>query len=439
MWSRKHLFLLCVVLLGSYGSRPCFAQVDIAADKHELEILISKIRTLDKLDLIRASGIDRSALEKGEFETTAQFDVRRNKTEQTAQDLRAKVAYQDDPERVEIYRQIDGILSKSYPGNVSLELGPYDADKQFFPLYVDNVFLEPLAVPLKEAPAFKAGFGKTAIKTRVGLLLDFNDRAKEYVIDGTINVGSLTYLIHRPTLDVEWAMRMTFGNFESVHNTSQWSMSAENFDDENEPIKNALTLQTRVAAIKKIYTLGSSGTKKLLVTISAPGDSYTGSADDFECHGFGVVVTSSLIVKDGEGWRLQHLKKQTNVSGGWCNGPLPKIVSLGPDNDVMWFDLSYMQMGYQTSWVELISISDRPFQRVAYIETGSDNLGAVTGGKNAESYRSTVTVVAGATRYALIKIFTIGRKAKLVGKRYVLAPMSKTTIYKFNGTKYEAQ
>ena len=433
LFKKLRFFGLCACIVVAFNDAGTYGQ-GLVVDKSRLETLTAELRRLDATLMQKAGQIEGSIATKGEFETTAQFETREKEGEESARQIRREISYQDGPVYDKIYREISSIISKSYRRSFGVRVGTYDADRQRFPLFVNDKPNDFLSVPLANAPEVKGQISDALTDGRVALSVDENDSASEYLIEGTIQIGARVYRVPTSTLNVTRAMLIAFGNFDTGRMLSRLRLSQQNYGDD--ATVRPVEITETFAGLGRLLPIGTGGTRQLLLTISSPSSDFSNPAD-FSCHGCGVILSAAVFRKDGSGWRMEQLKKQIVVNGGWGDGPIPKLMSLGQEKPTLWFDLSYMQMGYSSSWVELIAIENNQIRRIAYIETGADNLGAVSSGKEMESYKSTVEVLSGVTTEHLpIKVSTTGRKAKRVGKRYVLAPFKKTTIYEYKDGKY---
>lgn len=407
---------------------------EIEKPKRQIESLVSELEKIDSEQRRELSRLQKQSREKGEFETTQQYEERTKKQQDEWLVIYNQVENQEGAKREEIYKQINSILSKEFSSGFDARLGNYDADKQQFPLFVTGGFQEILSVPLAEARELKENFSKAETIGSLGLVLDGN-KAKEYLIWGKIKYNGKTYNINTINFDSIRAMKMVFGNYNERIKVSSWKHHLLQQDSDNLDSYVPASVYARFLTLKTYQDNGIE--KKLLITKTAP-ESELLDEDSYSCHGCSVVVSLALFNKQNGYWKVEQVQKNTGRFGSWGQVPLPEIVKIGNNKYALKYDLFNMGMGYETGWEDYIAIDKGKFNAIYNVITYSNNLGAAPPIKDQINTKSKVVFrpVPNSVYYD-IYVNTTGKKGKLVGKRYILSPFVKTEIYKFSNGKYE--
>lgn len=420
------LFVLLTVFGQATGQIASSSQIN--ADKVKLQSYISELEALDEKQTDDAFRLENSIKQKGEFETTVQFDRRKEEIEARERELIRERDYQEGIERDRIYTELNKILSTVYQGSFVPRLGTYDADTQKFPISVTDNSTEYIQVPLEEAPTFKTGVARFETRGRFALSFGMDNKPFEYLVDGVISLDGKSYQIGIGDLTIQRAMKIVFGNFST---TSTWRLFRPTYEDEG--LQSRLRLETVFASPVDLKAYSENGiSKKVLLAVS--------EASGLGGHGFGTLFSIAVFAQDNNSWRLESLKKQIIIYGGDGEGPRPSLIKIGKNKHALRFDLYYMQMGYGSGWIELIGLSESTVSRIAHIETSSDNAGAMESNKGVEVSSSRVSFVPNsASEYLDINVVTSGKVGKRIGNRYVLSPFVKKRIYTFSHGNYKVK
>ncbi len=426
--------LFCI---SSFVSAQNTSPTELERDKKLLESIVQEIEKLDNEQRNEIDKLQSSSREKGEFETTNQFDKRVTDGEEKWSEISAEIDYQDGVKRDSLYKELNEILSKKYLNSFHPMLGTYDADNQRFPLYINGEFFDQLSIPLADAPTFKSNIDDAEAIGHFGLALNINNKASEYLISGSIKVLGKTYSVGNQLLTIPKAMRMAFGNYDLTAKASKWSLRLQDYEAEDNTVFKVTTLYALPVDLKDYVENGVS--KKVLIAISGR-EELSLEKESFLCHGCGTLFSIAVFRQGSNGWQVEQLRKQMKVHGGDGDGPNPKLQKIGDEKYALRFDLYYMQMGHGSGWTELIGLSEGTIRRIAYIKTSADNTGEMESNKGVEVSNSKITITPSlSSGYFDISVFTSGKIGKLVGKRYVLSPFQKTQTYTYQHGKYRSK
>ena len=237
------------------------AQSDVDKDKKTLMQLQQALRDRDAQQRKEIEAHSKDELQKGEFETTAEFDKRTHAKEDADWGEQRSLWLQQGQIRQAAYARMNAILSAEYSKQVTLEIGTYDADRQVFPISFNGEFLKVISVVRQNAKEFKELFRNVFAAAKIGLRLNENDDAEEYLVKAEITVSGSRFQFERNPLEISQAMTMMFGNYDSSNKKSAWRLDVVNEADD---YKTYVT-RTVYARLLAVLDYNENGTAKHVV------------------------------------------------------------------------------------------------------------------------------------------------------------------------------
>lgn len=424
---RDYFILLNLLMLTAGFSVAVRAQRSFDADAQTLEFLQDSIRRLDTDQRLRMEA-DKSALTKGEFKTTAEFEKRNQLREDGTWREQMELWSQQGPDRDEAYSRLNSILAKEYVEKVTLEIGNYDADNQTFAIAYNGDLLSVLGVPRQNAREYKEHFRQATADARVGLRLDQNDIAREYVISAHLSVDGIMYEFQRPNLDLATAMKLMFGNFVDSTRRSAWKMDVPDEEKDYETYKLSVVYATPLGVID--YIEGGISKKLVVAKTGSPGKVW-------DCHACAMFISVGVFAKSGGCWKVEQVHKNATWSGGWGDVTMPTLSKIGPNRFALRFDEFDQGQGYELGSSQYFEVGNRLLKLVLYLQTHADNTGAVP--EIQKQFKQDIKVAFQAGRnvdYFDAIFFVTGKKPAKIGRRFLLTPFSRKEVHPFSDGLY---
>jgi hypothetical protein len=398
---------------------------DISDSKEKLTRLQQRLTELDIEQGNELDKCDKQMLEKGEFETTAQFERREKEKEDRCWNLRVQIWDQQGKDRQQIYREMNRILTTEYESSVALDIGTYNADRQTFDISYRGSPLTTIHVPLGTAKKFKEAFASSKATARLGLHLNVRSEATEYLISAKVSVLGKEYIWGREALSIGDAMYLMYGNYDSSLKRSSWQLGVINeFGGPGDQI-----LYARL--VKVIDYIQKGVPKRLVITKTPPEE------EGYSCHACAMYVGIGVFAKEPNGWRLQQVKKRAMWEGSWGDVEGPSFVKIGPDRYALRFDSYDMGQGYETGLTSFFEIAEDSINLILYLRTHESNVAAISTVRNMLLKDVKVSFRPGANTEYYDAIFNItGKAPKKIGRRYVLAPYARSEVHPFSGSEY---
>lgn len=321
----SYLFAVSISLIFIFSQTICgqnSSQQNIEQAKIQLETLYKQWKWLDRdyyqtLDAELLKRIDKSP--KGEFETSKQFEDRTARAERLEEQISEEVLANKELKRESLDRQMNQIMTMEFDSPFATRLGTYHADTQRFPISFASGSEEFLFVPLPEAKEFKEKAAQSEAFGKFALLLDFDGRAKEYLLTGKITLNGKSYQFTPKDMNVERAMFLLFGNFDAASKRSVWryiyaSQQDKKHNDADKP--NVELVLQRKSDLESIYVFNNykmyatpifsksfqeNGLSKFLVV--------AGSVEDFEGEGEAFNISVASFVQKNGIWKLENLNR----------------------------------------------------------------------------------------------------------------------------------
>lgn len=393
--------------------------LDISEAKRQLELLQNQLGKVDSelLDVEKQNEIERleiSSEEKGEFETTKQFESRQIKETKRIKQLEEEIASQIEERKISLQRKINQILSTEFKvtlDSATINLGTYDADKQLFPLIFRSSQREILIVPLAEAKEFKEGFAKAEKVGILGLSLNEQNRAKEYIIYATVKFNGKVYKTLGNSLSTAKAMEIVFGNFDFTTQVSKWTATSQDVFER----RDTLTLKSIPLALKSFFV---SGVEKKILLVQEQEEESGG------CMACGRIFSYAIFIKGQNYWKVESVVKDAGEYGSSGTLGEPKFVKIGLDKYALMF-WSGRASGFFDHYFE---ITDAHLKYLFTVETGADG----------DEIKVDVKFIPNAGKtYFDARVTTTGKKYMEVGKRFLLKAISKVETYIYINGKYQ--
>jgi hypothetical protein len=362
--------------------------------------------------------------EKGEFETTKQFEARRSKhSENLFQNLQ-KLQRERLSRIAEVERRMAPLLRIEFTRSVKSRLGQYNADDETFPLYIEGSFnfVADVPVALSLAPSFKERFEKANSSVTFALFIDFRGRVTELPLGVFVELGGKSYS-SQLSLDTDRAMKLLYSRFDlrspiEFHKVEYLEGSFDGSEPAfAKPFFNREYLEDRKR-------------KFVMLTAATP--------EEHDCHACGVLVGVAIFVNEGTGWKLQTATRSIGRYFSWGASGKPKLEKLGRDRHGAVFEWGDGNQGYFGGSFYIFSVVENSFREIGEIESYQDNSGALTGGEDFAHYKGKYQFVPGPhPQFFDFRVRYSGRKAVGKGRAAVVRPFSKTQLYRYTNGQYE--
>ncbi|MGB2752080.1 MAG: hypothetical protein WBC19_08470 [Pyrinomonadaceae bacterium] len=397
----------------------------LAAAKARLSELETKLRLQDDRQRKAVQGCDNDTVVKGEFETTAQFQQRQDQKEDLCWNQQREEWNQQGKERQEIYREMSRLISGEYEVSDTLDIGNYDADRQMFPIAYHGELIKSILVPLANAREFKQAFGSTPAAVKVGLHLNLENSATEYLISTKVKILGRDYTFERGDLDAAQAMFLIFGNYDRNLKRSSWKV--DTWDEDGRKSQKIV-----YARLVKVIDYVQGGVPKRVVITKTPPEE-----ENYACHACAMHVSLGVFSKTSNGWRLQQSRRKGFWKGAWGDVEAPSLVKIGPNRFALKFDAFDMGQGYETGITNLYAIDEGSINEILYLQSHKSNIAAISDVSRMEVKDIKVSFKPGSNPDYYDALFVItGKAPKKVGRKYVLTPYSRTEIHPFSDSKY---
>jgi hypothetical protein len=303
-----------------------------------------------------------------------------------------------------LQRGINEILSAEFkvsPDFDTLLLGTYDAEKQQFPIIFRSEQQGILFVPLAEAKELKSNFARAERFISLGLSLNEDNRAREYIIYAVIEFNGKTYKTLN-NLSAPKAMKLAFGNFDSITKVSKWTAISKDILERRETSK----LRFIPLSLKSYF---ASGVEKTILLAQEQEEEGGG------CVKCGRIFSYSIFTKVEDYWKVESVVKDAGEYGGSRTLGEPKFVKIGLDKYALVF-WSGRASGFFDHYFEIINTH---LKYLFTVELGADG----------EEIKVDVKFIPNANKtYFDAKVTT-------TGKKYI--EVSKVETYIYAGGKYQ--
>lgn len=422
------LILLSFLLFSfhSFGQVSDFSKLEEA--KTKLENLQKELWKIDVSQTELSKEISKEAQQKGEFETTKQFELRQKKLYDLSEKLAFEVRYQTNDDRYKIRRRMNEILRTEFIGKVKVSLGLYDADKQLFPVTLNNKSIKFLSVPLAVAKDFKENISEIEFLGNIGILLDADNKAVEYLISATASYKGNSYQTISTDLNESQAMNLVFGNFqietENEEKYSTWkTYFAEDFEN--------FILNSGTVSPVFFKKFNDSGAEKYLLL--AKINEISGG-----CRTCGYALSVAVFSKDKGQWKVELAEKNVGEQAFYNEHENFAFIKIGKNKTALKSDWGFTHMGETIGVVDIFEIDNNVFRKI-FSETILEDT-SISGmvGEYSRELTSRINFVQGINpEYFDIKVITTGRTAIKSGRRYILKPYNKTEMYTYTEGKYK--
>lgn len=412
------ILVLCLCL-GATVLAQSLSDLKLSEAKVKLEKLQGELFAIDAEQQRETAELSSHLEQKGEFETTKQFEERKSKRDEMFDAVERK----NQRKRDEVRGRMNEIFAAEYSGDLKLLLGPYDADAQRFSVSTHNgVRWGNLNIPLADAPKFKDSFAKAITKGSLGLLLNENNKAQEYVISAEVNTGGKTFPVTPEPLTQWRAMALVFGNYQrelvlpddsSETETSIWNRPYPHGDVDSFDYYPILFVPFK-----------ENGIEKYVLVAQSSSSTYHDE-------------TLAVFARRGGQWRVDLILKDAGFLPSRL-GSEASLVKIGPDRFAVKFDhASFAQESLETYWridgkfpLEILSLQTRQGLMDYYGKP-------VFAPAERIEFNSVVTILSSLSNgFYDKKVVTKGKKAKLIGKRWVMTPFNKTEVYVYSDGGY---
>jgi hypothetical protein len=412
----------------AFGQQKNISEIEIS--KKKLEQLQKEIWAVDERQREQIKTLEQTKLVKDEFETTKQFEERKQKLNDKISEIANQILQKKGDEREKLHKQISEILSTEFIGERQIQLSQYDADNLRFTIFSkDGIAFNYLSIPINEAKLLKENFSESKILAICALVLDKDNKPAEYLLSVKIDFLGKTHLVSNQNLNKAKAMQMLFGNYDFTAKTSEWKTYKAEYDIDTDNEKIVLAnVSTKVFFFEQFKENGKE--KYFLV---ANDDS---KGDCGACSG---LPSFAVFTKVSDYWKIETAQKHGGEIGVYGTPGEPSLIKIGPEKYGIKFSWWYMQMGYESTQDDIWAFIDGTLREIVNISTSADNSGAVgSSNENFESSKSKVTIFQGSNpTFFDIKVLTTGRKAVKLGRKFVIKPFTKSETYKFSNGKYE--
>lgn len=377
---------------------------------------------------------------KDEFETTKEFEVRETQANQSRRQIEERINSKKETLKEGLYRQINGILITEYAITLEARLSSYNADMQVFAIYIlkeniDSSFVlrldnftavldcGALYVPRFEAKELKENFSKAFAICSIGLRLNAQNIAEEYLISAKIPFRNKIYQLKKE-MNLVRAMDVIYGNF---NNNSKWR---------GEPyyINQDLEYQDYEAISIFNKQFRENNTNKFIIVTSSVN--YKSGS----CHGCGAKIGVAIFSQKDSIWKLEIGQKDVGTFGAWSYPPDIKLVKLGLDRYALSFTTKDDAQGVEMVCLDFIDRINGAFKVILnlYISEDTSGYGTFKSAADNITFDSKIENIHGKNPvYDDLKITAHGKKGVKVGKDVIMRPFEETKVYKFSGTEYK--
>lgn len=425
------LFLVFISILvfssNSFGQAVDVSGIEEA--KSKLERLQKELWKIDLEQLRELEKLEQQSIQKGEFETTKQFEERIDKLQQQTDEIRSQIFGKEGLRRKELHKQMNEIFRTEFSGETIVSLGKYDADSQRFILSSnDGIEFGYLSVPLSDAQELKENFSAAKTSGVLGLLLNRENVSQEYILTAKISFRGKIYQAISNSLTESKAMQMVFGNYEPASKTSFWKTYKIDENIENERYIEKYKLSSVKASV--LYFKGykeNNIDKYLLISITPVNGEGYGVLDSFRPAG-GIPSIVVFIKKNGY-WKIEMAQKHTGEWGPFGYPGEPTLVTVGSNKSAIKFSRATDRCDEgEAFW----RIDDEDFLKpILSIYNGN------ICGEREESHSTVTFVPSSNAEFFDAKVTTVGVKAVKVGRKYTWKPFTKIEIYTFKNGKYQ--
>jgi hypothetical protein len=424
------IFLISVFLLAFVsGSSQTIDASKINDAKARLELLQKQLWQVDLDERSDVTDLGRQSLQKGEFETTKQFEQRQQKLQEKTNEIELQTLRKTGSRRDEIHRKMNEIFRTEFSGEIGMTLGRYDADTQRFTLLTNNgVGIGFIPVALVEAPKFKNDFSCGNISGRLGLLLNADNKAEEFLISAQFSLNGKTFPVVTGAFTQGRAMQMLFGNYDAGTKSSVWETFTRSSDGEDK--YELATLQAKPVFFKPFKQNNTD--KYLLVANTEP---YKIDDDVGSCHACYGLPSIAVFAQNNGYWKVEMALKHGGEIGGYGDPGTPSLVRVGPEQ----FAVKFSWNNGRAAMAEGVYYwrIDGGFPREILNIYTSQDYDTDYAPNERISFRTTTVFLPTATaEFFDVKVTTVGKKAVKVGLRFVMKPFTKTETYIFSEGKY---
>ena len=418
-----------LILISLASSSVAFSQTvevsKLPEAKARLERLQKDLWAVDEDERDEIARLNSQALQKGEFETTKQFEQRQQKLQEQTTEIEVQTLRKTGPRRDEIHQKMNDIFKTEFAGETLMRLGRYDADSQRFAVATeDGATVGYISVPITEGPSFKNSFPQGTFTARFGLLLNADNKAEEYLISAQFRLGAKVFPVATGAFTQARAMQLLFGNYDPSSKISIWTTYMASNDGENR--YGLATLKASPVLFKPFRENNTD--KYLLIANTEP------QKDDemgFSCHACYGLPSVAVFANVGGSWRVEMALKHGGEIGGYGNPGTPSLVKVGPDKFAVkfsWDNGRAAQVKGDYYW----RIDGRFPREILNIYTWQD-YDPDDAAKDRKSFRTTTTFLPTVnSQFFDVKVVAVGKEAALVGRRYVMKPFTTTDIYVFS-------
>lgn len=422
-WAVLKIFIISIVI--STTAVRGQESSDINASKIQLEDLQKQLEEIDFRERDKVSRKDSQQIEKGEFETTQQYEDRLEKQEENWFLSYRKLIFQQGNERHDVYRKMNLILRREFNDEINLQLGVYDADNQRFPLLLNGNFQENIFVPLNEAPVLKKNFNEAKKSGGLGLLLDEKNKAREYLIWARISFRGKTYSTDSSQFSVSRSMRVIYGNYDEKLKRSEWRRILQKFWVDGGDEDSYLPARVYAKVLTILTFIDNGVQKRILIAETAP------TTEDYSCHACGLYVGIAVFSYLNGYWKIEQVQKDTGQYGSWGKVYPPDLVKVGANKYALKYESFDMGQGYEVGVVSLMEINIGIINEILFLRTHEDSTGATDDVRKQIVRNSKLTFKpTGQSEYFDLLVQTTGKKPTKIGKKYFLKPFAVSQTFR---------
>lgn len=425
------VFLISVFLFASVSGASQTVDVSkINETKSRLEGLQKELWQVDLDERGDVVSLGRQSIQKGEFETTKQFEVLQEKLQEQTTEIEVQTLRKTGSRRDEIHRKMNEIFRTEFTGDIGMSLGRYDADSQRFAILTDEgVSIGNIPVSLADAPKFKADFLQGSLSGRLALLLNADNKAEEYLLAAQFRLNGKSFPVIASAFTQGRAMQMLFGNYDAPTKTSYWKTFMLSNDGENR--YELATLKAEAVFFKPFRENNTD--KYLLVANTEPQkDEEMG----FSCHACYGLPSIAVFSNVSGNWKLDMALKHGGEIGGYGSPGVPSLVKVGPKKFAVkfsWDNGRAAQVKGEYYW----RIDGQFPREILNIYTYQD-YDPDYSPKDRKSFRTTTAFVPnGTSEFFDVKVTSAGKEAALTGRRYVMKPYQRIDLYSFVNGRYD--
>ncbi len=434
--------LICFTLLFSFavlalGQQKEIKEIDVA--KIELGNLQKQLWEIDDIQREQVENLRQKKMVKDEFETTKQFEARQEKLEEEIWKIQLQIIQKTGAEREEIHEQINKILATEFIGDLQIKLSQYDADNlRFIVFSKDGIAFNYLMFPIDEAKSLKETFSQAKITGTSSLLLDENNKPREYLLSVKIQANNKIYQVSNQNLSEAKAMQMLFGNYDFEKKVSQWQTyrTESEFDGENSTEKVVLAKFVAKTVLFKPYK--ENGVDKYILVANRVASNEDEELE-LSCHACSGLASIATFVKKSNYWKVETAQKHAGEIGDYGSLGELSIVKIGREKHALKFSWGDFHMGYGKTGEDFWIMQDGVMKEVLTIVTSEDNSAALADSqKDLLTYKSKIEFAPGSnSNFFDAKVTTTGKKSVQVGRKYLPKLFTKSETYTFVNGKYE--